>query len=97
MKRIFVCFAIAVALTSCKKVREPDVIEVLHSQPMTDEYVVSKGDTLNTIANRFNMDVERLIAVNNIQKPDFKISVGQVLKVDSKESDTIIVKQIFYK
>lgn len=45
-------------------------------------YTVASGDTLAAIANRFNVDLDDLIAVNNIENQDV-ISVGQVLTIPS--------------
>ena len=57
-------------------------------------YVVQKGDNLYSIANRFNLTVNELKALNNLTS-DF-ISIGQVLKVkknnQSSSGNTYIVK-----
>lgn len=45
-------------------------------------YTVASGDTLAAIANRFNVDLDDLIAVNNIENQDV-ISIGQVLTIPS--------------
>ena len=45
-------------------------------------YTVASGDTLAAIANRFNVDLGDLIAVNNIENQDV-ISIGQVLTIPS--------------
>ena len=45
-------------------------------------YTVASGDTLAAIANRFNVDLDDLIAANNIENQDV-ISVGQVLTIPS--------------
>jgi len=47
-------------------------------------YVVRTGDTLFTIAQKFNTTVERLIALNNITDPNM-ILVGMVLTVSSEQ------------
>jgi len=47
-------------------------------------YVVRTGDTLFTIAQRFNTTVERLIALNNITNPNM-ILVGMVLTISSDQ------------
>lgn len=43
-------------------------------------YTVKKGDTLTSIAKKFNTTVKNLATVNNISNPN-NINVGQVLKV----------------
>ena len=45
-------------------------------------YTVASGDTLAAIANRFNIDLDALIAANSIENQDV-ISVGQVLTIPS--------------
>lgn len=45
-------------------------------------YTVASGDTLAAIANRFNVDLDNLIEVNNIENQDV-ISVGQQLIIPS--------------
>lgn len=44
------------------------------------EYTVQWGDTLYSLARRFNTTVEALVALNGLQNPNF-IRVGQVLKI----------------
>lgn len=89
------CCATAVLAVSCSKTRVPDKIEVLYAQPIADEYEVLPGDTVKKVAQKFGMDPERLVSINNLTPP-YKITVGQVLKVDNQDSDMIVVKQIFY-
>jgi flagellum-specific peptidoglycan hydrolase FlgJ len=43
-------------------------------------YVVKKGDTLTSIAKRYNTTVQNLVNLNNIKNPDL-ILVGQKLRV----------------
>lgn len=95
MKNTLYCIGIAVLITGCSTVRTPDRIEVLHAQPITAEYTVQKGDTINKIAAEHNMDPEHLVALNGLEPP-YTIKIGQKLKVDGEDSDMIVVKQIFY-
>jgi LysM repeat protein len=95
MKNTFYYLVTAVLVSGCNTVRTPDRIEVLHAQPVTAEYEVQKGDTINKIAAANNMDPERLVALNNLAPP-YTIAVGQKLKIDADDSDMIVVKQIFY-
>lgn len=93
--RDFILFS-AVLLSGCASgPRQPDRVEVLHAQPVTDEYTVKAGDTINKIAQAHNLDPEDLVALNHLEPP-YTITVGQKLKIDSENSDMIIVKQIFY-
>jgi LysM repeat protein len=85
----------AMLTVSCSKTRTPDRIEVLYAQPVVDEYEVLPGDTVKKIAEKFGMDPEHLVAINNLAPP-YKISIGESLKVDNQDSDMIVVKQIFY-
>jgi len=50
--------------------------------PKTITYTVKKGDTLSSIAYRFNTTVAKLIALNNIPNPNI-IYVGQVLTIST--------------
>ncbi len=43
-------------------------------------YVVKSGDTLSSIANRFDTTVNELVRLNNIPNPDL-IYVGEVLRI----------------
>jgi LysM repeat protein len=45
-------------------------------------YTVQPGDTLSSIAQRFNTTVEKLVALNNISDPDH-IDVGMVLTIEA--------------
>lgn len=96
MKNISTALLTAAVLAGCASgPRKPDCVEVLHAQPVTEEYTVKAGDTINKIAKEHNIDPEDLVALNNLEPP-YTIAVGQKLKVDSENSDMIIVKQIFY-
>lgn len=75
--------------------RKPDRVEVLHAQPVTEDYLVKKGDTLNKIARAHNMTPEDIVALNNL-RPPYTIYIGQKLKLQSGSADTIVVKQVFY-
>lgn len=44
------------------------------------EYTVQWGDTLYSLARRFNTTVDALVALNGLQNPNY-IRVGQVLKI----------------
>ena len=61
---------------------------------VSDTYVVKKGDTLYSIANKYNTTVDNLKKINNLENND--LSIGQVLllKTDTTEpnTNTYIVK-----
>ena len=44
------------------------------------EHVVVKGDTLYSISKKYNLSIEKLKALNNIE--DTNLSIGQVLKIN---------------
>ncbi|MBQ3435723.1 MAG: LysM peptidoglycan-binding domain-containing protein [Bacilli bacterium] len=48
-----------------------------------DTYIVKKGDTLYSIARRYNMSVDNLKTLNNLTSNE--IQIGQVLKVSNKD------------
>lgn len=56
-------------------------------------YIVKKGDTLYSIAKRYNTTTSKLISLNNLKNSN--LSLGQVLKIPSNNSfsDTYIVKK----
>ena len=60
------------------------VQEVVASTSSEQVYVVSSGDTLYSIARRFNLTVDKLKAYNKLE--DNLISVGQTLYLQPKEN-----------
>lgn len=58
------------------------------THPITNTYVVQLGDTLYTLARRYNTTVERIVQDNNIADPN-TIRVGQVLKIFGRPSQEI--------
>lgn len=54
----------------------------------TTTYTVKKGDTLTSIAKKFNTTVDMLVKLNNITDPKF-ILVGQVLTVTGKKAEPV--------
>lgn len=58
-----------------------------------NDYVVQKGDSLYTISRKYNISVDELKRINNLTSNN--LSIGQVLKVNSKDSSnsTYIVKK----
>lgn len=61
----------------------------LEPTPATIDYVVSRGDTLVTIAARYDVDVDELMAANDISERDvFVIQPGQVLVIPAPPTPT---------
>ena len=59
------------------------------ARPIHDEiYIVEEGDTLDGIAYRYNVDLETLIAANDLVDPSF-LSIGQRLKIPTKETSVV--------
>ena len=59
-----------------------------------EEYVVKKGDTLYSIARKYNTSVDNLKSINNIITDS--LAIGQIIKLPSTSnvaSDTYIVKK----
>ena len=52
----------------------------------SDEYAVQKGDTLYSIARKFNTTVDNLKSLNNITTDS--LAIGQILKIPGEESIT---------
>lgn len=72
-------------LISLNSISNPNLIyvgQVLKISPSTSykTYTVQKGDTLSTIAEKFNTTVNKLTQLNNISNPNL-IYVGQILKI----------------
>ncbi len=53
---------------------------------VADEHTVQAGDTLSAIANRYNVSVNTLIELNQIDNPNV-LSVGQVLQLPEAPSE----------
>jgi len=61
-------------------------------KPGQKQYVVAKGDTLYSIAWRAGLNVNTLIARNNLKKP-YVIKQGQVLQLQNKAKKQLSVSQ----
>ena len=59
---------------------QPTTAAAQGSAASRDTYTVKPGDTLNSIAREYGMDVRELAAMNNIDNPN-RIPVGRVLRV----------------
>lgn len=70
------------------------IIPGKETQATGDEYVVKKGDTLYSIARKYNTSVDNLKSINNITTDS--LAIGQIIKLPSTSStasDTYIVKK----
>ncbi len=70
------------------------IIPGKEAQATGDEYVVKKGDTLYSIAKKYNTSVDNLKSINNITTDS--LAIGQIIKLPSTSStasDTYIVKK----
>ena len=70
------------------------IIPGKEAQATGDEYVVKKGDTLYSIAIKYNTSVDNLKSINNITTDS--LAIGQIIKLPSTSStagDTYIVKK----
>jgi len=56
-----------------------------------DHYIVQKGDTLYTIAKKFNTSVDNIISLNNL--PNTDISVGETLLVPNDNANTKLAEK----
>ena len=56
-------------------------------QPEDEIYVVKSGDTLSSIAKKYNTTYQKLAEYNNIANPD-RIYVGQKIRIPPKEETT---------
>ena len=61
----------------------PKVLDAQDQIEFTD-YTVTQGDTIFTVAQKFNIDWTTLVSLNNLTPP-LKLQVGQKLKVPKKQ------------
>lgn len=61
-------------------IKPTSAVEAVRSKPTPKTYTVQKGDTLTSIAKKYNTTVQNLVKLNNIKKTDI-ILVGQKLRV----------------
>lgn len=67
--------------TACPSGRIPWAAYTAEEEPMSNAYIVARGDTLGAIAQRFGTTVSKLAQINAIADPN-RIEVGQVLRLD---------------
>lgn len=84
--------------SSSKQIPERDNTKTGENAGDTFIYVVKKGDTLSTIAKKYDTTVEEIVALNNIQNPNL-IFVGQRLIINTinKQYSNIMGKKIVYR
>lgn len=61
------------------------VLKVKEEETSPNTYTVKSGDTLWSIARKFNLSVEQLKAMNNLTSSS--LSIGQVLKISSTKDN----------
>ena len=64
---------------------------VPYSYDSSSDYIVKKGDSLWSIANKYGITVDKLKKENNLTSN--LLNIGQVLKIPSNKSNTYIVKK----
>ncbi len=47
------------------------------------EYTIQRGDTLKAIAQRYNVTLQQILAINDIPNPD-SLTVGKVIKIPTQ-------------
>ncbi len=62
------------------------IIPGKEAQATVDEYVVKKGDSLYSIAKKYNTSVDNLKSINNIITDS--LAIGQIIKLPSTSNDT---------
>ena len=62
--------------------------EYVPSSSSTINYVVQKGDSLYSIANKYNTTVQAIINYNNLSSNN--LSIGQVLKIPSSKGNDVV-------
>lgn len=83
-------------LVQLNNLRNPNLIFVgetlkvpANTSTSTTNYTVVRGDTLSSIARRFNTTVDQLVSLNNISNPNL-IHVGQILTIPASNGEDII-------
>ena len=84
--------------SSSEKIPEKDNTKTGENAGDTFIYIVKKGDTLSTIAKKYDTTVDEIVALNNIKNPNL-IFVGQRLIINTinKQYSNIMGKKIVYR
>ena len=64
---------------------------IYDKEKLDNEYIVQKGDSLYSIANKYNTTVNELKSINNLTSN--LLSIGQKLKIPTKEANEYIVQK----
>ncbi len=80
---------IVIFLTSCGLPKNETLNRTLQTSFRTDTYIVQTGDTLYSIAWRYQMDHKNLIRWNNL-RPPYRLSAGQKLVISRQNNDVTI-------
>ena len=65
----------------------PTINNIDDNIPSNNTYIVKKGDTLYSIAKKYNLTVDKLKSLNNLSNN--LVSIGQVLVVDEVEAPSL--------
>lgn len=68
-----------------------DYFTNVKSNNLYDEYVINKGDTLYSLANKYNTSVKEIMDINNLGT-DY-LNVGQIIKLPKLKNQIYIVKR----
>lgn len=71
-----------------QKLQIPETGEEVTVPPSYESYTVKKGDTLYSIAKKYNLSVDTLLKDNNLNSPN--LSIGQVLKIRTGTTPIIL-------
>ena len=86
------CISSLLLLSGCSRTNHPADVEYDHS--ISPYHRVSKGESISTIARKFNMDKMALVRLNGL-KPPYKIFVGQKLLVKTSATSAKPSGEIF--
>ena len=80
---------IVIFLTSCGLPKNETLNRTLQTSFRTDTYIVQTGDTLYSIAWRYQMDHKNLIRWNNL-RPPYRLAAGQKLVISRQNNDVSV-------
>lgn len=76
-----------------QNLRIPESGESVSTLPSYINYVVQKGDSLYSIARKYNLTVNEIIKDNNLNSNN--LSIGQNLKIRTSPSSNIVIEECF--
>ena len=62
---------------------------VSENVPKNNSYMVKKGDTLYSVSKKYNLGVDELKSINNLNSDT--LSIGQILKVEKEEEPKVYI------